>query len=110
MYFLLYLILTSLTGCANLTQSGAKVRFVESQGELADMMEVSDRMIAKSGCEFVGFVDAKTSLFPGSYSVHQNEIHAALRNRAAKLGADVVIANFYRKPAQGIGLKCPREI
>lgn len=99
-----------LYGCADLTPSGARVKFVESEGDLADIQEIADKMAAEKNCSFMGYVDAKTSVFPGSYSVHENEIHSALRNRAAKVGANVVIANFYKKPAQGAVLKCPEEI
>lgn len=95
--------------CANLTKSGANVHFVEQEGQLWELQETADKMVAKHDCEFLGFIDAKTSKFPGSYSVHENEVHTALRNRAAKIGANVVVANFYKKPAQGIGLKCPPE-
>jgi TPP-dependent indolepyruvate ferredoxin oxidoreductase alpha subunit len=98
--------LLALTGCADLTKSGAKVRFVEHAGPFIEMQEMADRMVAKNNCDYVGIVDAKTALFPGSYSVHDNEIHTALRNRAAKIGANLVIANFYLKPARGIGLFC----
>jgi hypothetical protein len=104
-----YLFLLSLLSCANLTESGAKVRFVEEKGALHNVQATADRMVAKHDCEFVGYVDAETSLFPGSYSSHENEIHSALRNRAAKIGANVVVANFYHKPAQGVGLMCPEE-
>lgn len=102
-----YLFLLILISCADLTTSGAKVRFVEEEGSLLEIQETADKMVAKNDCSFIGFIDADTALFPGSYSTHENEIHSALRNRAAKIGANVVIANFYRKPAQGIGLLCP---
>lgn len=103
-----YLILICfVSACANLSKSGAKVRFVEENGALYKIQETADKMVAKHDCEFIGFVDADTSLFPGSYSTHENEIHSALRNRAAKIGANVVVANFYHKPAQGAGLLCP---
>lgn len=106
-YFLQCLMIFLAFGCADLTTSGAKVKIVEVEGELVDVMETSDKMVAKNDCKFIAIIDAKTSLFPGSYSVHDNEIHSALRNRAAKIGANVVVANFYRKPAQGVGLQCP---
>ena len=106
-----YLILLSfIASCADLTPSGAMVKFVESEGDLAEIQELADKMAAEKDCTFMGYIDAKTSLFPGSYSVHENEIHSALRNRAAKVGANLVIANFYKKPAQGAILKCPEEI
>lgn len=105
-FFILFFLSVS---CADLTTSGAKVKFVEHVGDLWEVQETADRMVAKNNCEFIGYVDAKTSIFPGSYSIHENEIHSALRNRAAKIGANVVVANFYKKPAQGIGLKCPSE-
>lgn len=105
----LYVVL-SLTACANLTKSGARVKFIEIDGELLEIQETAEKFAVKNNCEYVGFVDADPALFPGSYSLHENEIHSALRNRAAKMGANLVIANFYRKPAQGVGLKCPPEI
>lgn len=95
--------------CANLTESGSKVRFIESDGGAFEMQEIADKLIAKDECKYLGFIDADTALFPGSYSIHDNEIHSALRNRAAKVGANLVIANFYQKPAQGIALLCPEE-
>ena len=105
-----YLILIFLiSACANLTKSGSKVRFVEQQGALYKVQETADKMVAKHDCEFLGYIDSDTSVFPGSYSTHENEIHSALRNRAAKIGANVVVANFYHKPAQGVGLICPEE-
>lgn len=100
-------ILFILSSCANLTPSGAKVHFVESDGGALEVQELADKIAAKNNCRFVGYVDAETALFPGSYSLHDNEIHTALRNRAAKIGANLVVANFYRKPAQGVGLLCP---
>lgn len=99
-----------ITGCADLTPSGAKVKFVETDGDLGQIQEIADKMAAEKDCTFMGYINAKTSLFPGSYSIHENEIHSALRNRAAKVGANLVIANFYKKPAQGAVLKCPEEI
>lgn len=95
--------------CADLTKSGAKVSFIEVTGEAWRVQELADEVAAKKNCDFIGFVDADTSLFPGSYSKHENEVHSALRNRAAKMGANLVVADFYRKPAQGIGLLCPEE-
>ncbi|MCM2350540.1 MAG: DUF4156 domain-containing protein [Bacteriovoracaceae bacterium] len=95
--------------CANLTESGSKVTFIESNEGAFEMQEIADKLIAKEECKYLGFIDADTALFPGSYSVHENEIHSALRNRAAKVGANLVIANFYQKPAQGIVLLCPEE-
>lgn len=98
-----------LCACANLTQSGAKVRYVEHNGSPLEIQDTADKMIGKNNCTFIGYVDAETALFPGSYSIHENEVHTALRNRAAKMGANVVIANFYKKPAQGVGLLCPED-
>jgi hypothetical protein len=95
--------------CADLSESGSRVRFIEHNGGLAEIQDLADKLTAKNDCRFIGFVDSNTSLFPGSYSTHENEIHAALRNRAAKMGANLIIANFYRKPAQGIGMSCPEE-
>ncbi len=103
------LVLLLLSSCANLTKSGAKVHFVEMEGTPLQIQEVADKMAAKHNCRFIDYIDSDTALFPGSYSIHENEIHSALRNRAAKIGANVVVANFYRKPAQGIGLLCPDE-
>lgn len=101
------LIFIFLSSCADLTRSGAKVHFVESDGGAREIQDLADRMVARNNCKFIGYVDAKTSIFPGSYSTNENEIHTALRNRAAKIGANLVVANFYRKPAQGVGLLCP---
>lgn len=98
-----------LVGCADISKSGKKVRFIEQDGNALAIQDKADRISAQYGCKFIGYVDAKTSLFPGSYSVHENEVHTALRNKAAKMGANVVISNFYRKPAQGVGLLCPQE-
>jgi hypothetical protein len=98
-----------LSSCANITPEGAKVSYVEVSGNALEVQEVADRIAAKSSCRFLGYLDAKTAMFPGSYSIHDNEIHSALRNRAAKVGANVVVANFYKKPAQGIGLSCPES-
>jgi hypothetical protein len=103
------LFLLIVCSCANLTESGAKVGYVETSGKGIEVMELADKIAAQHDCKFVGFIDAKTSKFPGSYSVHENEIHSALRNRAAKIGANVVVANFYQKPANGVGLLCPEE-
>jgi hypothetical protein len=97
------------SGCADITKSGNKVKFIEQDGGALEIQEKADRISAQYNCKFVGYVDAKTALFPGSYSVHENEIHTALRNRAARMGANVVISNFYRKPAQGVGLLCPAD-
>lgn len=72
-------------------------------------MEYAEKIAHQHDCEFIGFVEAKTSYFPGSYSIHENELHSALRNRAAKMGANVVVANFYAKPANGVGLLCPES-
>lgn len=104
------ILLSFFTSCADLTTSGAKVKFVESEGDLSQIQEIADKMAAEKNCTFMGYIDAKTSVFPGSYSIHENEIHSALRNRAAKVGANLVIANFYKKPAQGAILKCPEDI
>lgn len=110
MRILFIVLLGFVYSCADLTPDGSHVKIVEQDGELIDVQATADKLSAKHNCEFIGFVDAKTSLFPGSYSIHDNEVHTALRNRAAKMGANVVIANFYRKPAQGIGLKCPPDV
>lgn len=101
--------LLSLFSCANLSKEGAKVRFLELEESPLVIQQTADKIVAKHNCSFIGYVDAETALFPGSYSLHENEVHSALRNRAAKLGANLVIANFYRKPAQGVGLSCPEE-
>lgn len=99
-----------LVSCADVTPAGKRIHIVETEGTLGDAQVIADKMIAKKDCEFVAYLDAKTSVFPGSYSVHENEIHAALRNRAAKVGANTIIANFYQKPAQGVGLLCPDSL
>ena len=104
-----FLMLFLIVSCANLTPSGSKVHFVESDGGALEVQNLADKIAAKNNCKFIGYVDADTALFPGSYSITDNEIHTALRNRAAKIGANLVIANFYRKPAQGVGLSCPEE-
>jgi hypothetical protein len=96
-----------LASCANLTTAGSKVRFIESMGSPVEIQKLVDKMVAQNDCRFMGFINTNTALFPGPYSVHENEIHSALRNRAAKMGANLVIANFYRKPAHGAGLVCP---
>jgi hypothetical protein len=98
-----------LTACANLTPPGSKVGFIETNGSGYEVMEYADRIAAEHSCDFIGYVDAKSSVFPGSYSVHENEVHSALRNRAAKMGVNVVVANFYEKPARGVGLLCPES-
>jgi hypothetical protein len=72
-------------------------------------MDLADRVLSKYDCRFVGYISADAALFPGVYSLHQNEIHAALRNQGAKIGANVVVANFYERPAQGVGLICPED-
>lgn len=97
------------TSCADLTPSGSKVGYVESDGGALEVQELADRIAAKNNCKFIGYVDADAALFPGSYSLADNEIHTALRNRAAKMGANLVVANFYRRPAQGVGLLCPKD-
>lgn len=107
MHVLVFLILIS--SCANLSESGAKVGFIETTGTGVEVMNFAEKVAADYKCTFKGYINAKASMFPGSYSIHQNEIHTALRNRAAKMGANVVIANFYEKPARGIGLLCPEE-
>lgn len=106
-YLLLLASVLFFQGCADVTPSGKKVHFVESEKDLLDYEEKADFLTAKHGCEFVGIADAKASYFPPSYSTHENEIHAALRNRAAKMGGNLVISNFYRKPPQGVVMKCP---
>lgn len=83
--------------------------FVETTGRGEAVMELAEKIAHKHDCKFIGFIDTKTSKFPGSYSIHENEIHSALRNQAAKIGANVVVANFYEKPANGVGLLCPEE-
>lgn len=98
-----------LVSCANLTSGGAKVGFVETSGRGVEVMDYADKISARHGCRFIDYVTANASLFPGSYSVHENEIHSALRNRAAKIGANVIVANFYERPARGIGLLCPDD-
>lgn len=108
MKFLALLLLS--VSCADLTPSGRKVHFIEVNGSALEIQERADKIVAENDCRFIGYIDAKTSLFPGSYSVHENEIHAALRNRAAKVGANLVIANFYKKPAQGVGLLCSENV
>lgn len=105
----LLLLLSLAISCADITKSGSKVKFIEHEGRALEIQELADRISAKHGCKFMGYIDAKTAMFPGSYSVHENEVHTALRNGAGKIGANVVIANFYRKPAQGVGLLCPQE-
>lgn len=95
--------------CADVTPQGARIHIIESQGSRLDYAASADKLVAKHDCQNLGFVDAKTSLFPPSYDVHENEIHAALRNRAAKMGANVLMANFYQKPATGIALLCSEE-
>ena len=95
--------------CADVTKPGKKVHFVESSKGAVDWQEKADFLEAKHNCEYIGFADAKTSIFPPSYSQQENEIHAALRNRAAKMGGNLVISNFYQKPAQGIVMNCPQE-
>lgn len=104
-FFLIFLTIA----CADITKSGKKVKFIENSGRALDIQEQADRISGQYGCKFIGYIDAKTAMFPGSYSVHENEVHTALRNGAGKIGANVVIANFYRKPAQGVGLLCPQE-
>jgi hypothetical protein len=104
----LFLNLVTLSACADLTSSGKKVSYIETD-DLLSATQIAEKLTAKNECEFIGYVDAKTSYFPGSYSSHENEVHAALKNRAAKMGANLVIANFYQKPAQGVGLLCPAE-
>ncbi|MFP5387479.1 MAG: hypothetical protein ACLGHN_15480 [Bacteriovoracia bacterium] len=93
--------------CADLTTSGARVRYVESPGSALEVLTLAEEIASKNNCEFLGYINADAALFPGSYSLQDNEIHAALRNRAAKIGANLVVANFYRKPPRGIGLSCP---
>lgn len=98
-----------INSCADVTPSGKNVHYIESNEGALDLQNKADILVAKHNCKFLGFVDAKTSWFPPSYSTHENELHAALKNRAAKIDGNVVIANFYIKPAQGIALKCPQE-
>ena len=93
--------------CADLTSSGARVSYIESPGSELEVLELAEKVAVEKNCEFLGYVNADAALFPGSYSIQNNEIHAALRNRAAKMGANLVVANFYRRPARGIGLQCP---
>ena len=98
-----------LSSCADVTRPGKKVHFVESDKGAADWQDKADFLEAKHDCQYIGFADAKTSYFPPSYSQQENEVHAALRNRAAKMGGNLVISNFYQKPAQGIVMSCPQE-
>lgn len=98
-----------LISCADVTKPGKKVHFVESSKGAVDWQEKADFLEAKHNCEYIGFADAKTSYFPPSYSQQENEVHAALRNRAAKMGGNLVISNFYQKPAQGIVMNCPPD-
>lgn len=102
-----FLILMS--SCADISKSAKNVHYLEVKGTPLEVQETADKLVAKKRCSFVGYLGADTSVFPGSYSTHENEIHSALRNRAAKLGANLVVANFYKKPAQGIGLICPEN-
>ncbi len=99
-----------LASCADVSESGKHVFLVEIDGDIAQMRKIADKMIQKYGCEDLGFIHAKASYFPPVYSVHENEIHAALRNRGAHIGANVVVGNFYQRPATGVGLKCDPEI
>jgi hypothetical protein len=106
--FMKWILLTLVfSSCANLTPFGAKVGIIETEGSGFEVMDFADKISSKHSCQFVGYVDAKAALLPGSYSLHDNEIHTALRNRAAAIGANVVVANFYEKPARGVGLLCP---
>lgn len=98
-----------LVACADITPQGSKVSVIETQGPAWQIQDLADKVAAQKNCKFIGYLDADTAAFPGSYSTHDNEIHSALKNRAAKVGANLVIADFYRKPAQGIGLLCPEE-
>jgi hypothetical protein len=86
------------------------VRFIEMEGKPYELQAKADELVGKHGCAYLGFINADASYFPPSYSVHENEIHAALRNRAAKVNANLVIANFYQRPAQGIALKCDERV
>lgn len=104
------LFLFAFVSCADLTKEGSKVRMIETTGAAWEIQAFAEKFAAKNNCTYIGFVDSNTSVFPGSYSVHDNEIHSALRNRAAKIGANLVVADFYKKPAQGVGLLCPDNI
>lgn len=104
-----FTLLLLVVSCADLTKSGRQVRFIESNEGALEIQELADKLIAEKSCQYLGFIDSDTALFPGSYSIHDHEIHSALRNRAAKVGGNLVIANFYKKPAQGIALLCPEE-
>lgn len=104
---LILLLFFLLVSCADLTTSGARVSYVESQGSALEVLNQAEEIAAKKNCKFLGYLNADAALFPGSYSIQDNEIHTALRNRAAKTGANLVVANFYRRPARGIGLQCP---
>lgn len=106
---LIFILCFLIFACADVTKPGKKVHFVESSKGAWDWQEKADFLTAKHDCQYLGFADADTSYFPPSYSLHENEIHAALRNRTAKMGGNVVIANFYQKPAQGIVMNCPAE-
>lgn len=105
-----FLALIFIYSCADVSEAGKRVYLVEVDGNIADMRKTAEKMMAKYGCADLGFLHAQASYFPPSYSVHENEIHAALRNRGATVGANVVIGNFYQRPATGIGLKCDDEI
>lgn len=105
---LLFLIIIS--ACANITSEGGKISIVESTGSVLDFQKIADKLKDKHDCIDLGIIHAKTSLFPPSYSVRENEVHAALRNRTARVGGNLVIANFYIKPATGIAMKCPPDI
>lgn len=108
MYWILFILMV-LNSCANLTSSGADVSYIESNGDLLEFAAIAEKMVAKHDCLEVGIAHAKTAKFPPVYSLHDNEVHAALRNRAAKMGGNVVIANFMMRPARGIVMKCPDQ-
>ncbi len=96
--------------CARVTKAGRKVYLIESNGTRLDFQNQADQLEARYGCKFLGYIDANTAVFPPTAEHHENEIHAALRNEGAKMGANVVIGNFYVKPATGLGLHCDEEI
>lgn len=103
------LLLLLALGCANVTSTGKEVRYVESDGSLLEFEEIAETLKVKHNCREIGVAHAKASHFPPSYSLHENEVHAALKNRAAKMGGNLVIANFYVKPARGVVMECPEE-
>lgn len=98
----LFLLLIFLA-CAKVTKAGRRIYLIESSGTRLDFQNLGDKLEAKYGCKFLGYIDAKTPFFPPTAEHHENEVHAALRNEGARMGANVVIGNFYVKPATGLG-------